>query len=221
MGRRRWLRLMGLGLLGGGSAMAVRNQVPALQPLTAGDISRTMPDLTTWPDHLQQALEHDSPVLPGGSKPSPLTLPFATIGCPRKPSGNMPAAPKPPPLLIRAKPSPRNWPTMTAPTPIVRSRRGRFAVPPQRWEDLARRMILASTTCTVTCWSGAVSTQRRRILPPGESYAVARGKACPSTVGRPIELGSGPIPTVLRWDFAWWLRSRREELSWRKNYPSR
>ncbi len=71
MGRRRWLRLMGLGLLGGGAAMAVRNQVPALEPLTAGDISRAMPDLTTWPDHLQQALEHGSPVLPNRALEAP------------------------------------------------------------------------------------------------------------------------------------------------------
>ncbi|PZV05281.1 MAG: hypothetical protein DCF32_11300 [Leptolyngbya sp.] len=57
MGRRRWLRLTGLGLLGGGTAMAVRQQVPALQTLTPGDVSQAVPSLATLPDRLQKALE--------------------------------------------------------------------------------------------------------------------------------------------------------------------
>ncbi|MBD2109602.1 SUMF1/EgtB/PvdO family nonheme iron enzyme [Nodosilinea sp. FACHB-13] len=57
MGRRRWLRMAGLGLLGGGTAMAVRQQVPALQTLAPGNISQAMPSLVTLLDRLQQALE--------------------------------------------------------------------------------------------------------------------------------------------------------------------
>ncbi|MEA5452104.1 SUMF1/EgtB/PvdO family nonheme iron enzyme [Leptolyngbya sp. CCNP1308] len=56
MGRRRWLRLAGLGLLGGGTAMAVRQQVPALQTLTPGEVSKAMPALATLPDRIQNAL---------------------------------------------------------------------------------------------------------------------------------------------------------------------
>lgn len=57
MGRRRWLRLAGLGLVGGGTAMAVRQQVPALQTLTPGEVSKAMPALATLPDRIQNALE--------------------------------------------------------------------------------------------------------------------------------------------------------------------
>ncbi|MBD1874527.1 SUMF1/EgtB/PvdO family nonheme iron enzyme [Nodosilinea sp. FACHB-131] len=67
MGRRRWLRMAGLGLLGGGTAMAVRQQVPALQTLTPGNISQAMPKLAALPDRLQQALEQ-------GESPAPEPL---------------------------------------------------------------------------------------------------------------------------------------------------
>ncbi|MBW4460733.1 MAG: toll/interleukin-1 receptor domain-containing protein [Nodosilinea sp. WJT8-NPBG4] len=69
MGRRRWLRMAGLGLLGSGTAMAVRQQVPALQTLTPGNVSQAMPKLATLPDRLEQALEQgESPA------PEPLSL---------------------------------------------------------------------------------------------------------------------------------------------------
>lgn len=72
IGRRRWLRMAGLGLLGGGTAMAVRQQVPALQTLTPGNISQAMPKLAALPDRLQQALEQgESPAPePPGLEPS-------------------------------------------------------------------------------------------------------------------------------------------------------
>lgn len=69
MGRRRWLRLTGLGLLGGGTAMAVRQQLPALQPLTAGNISQAIPSLVASPRRLQKDLEPWQ-----GSAPEPANL---------------------------------------------------------------------------------------------------------------------------------------------------
>ncbi|MFQ4135581.1 SUMF1/EgtB/PvdO family nonheme iron enzyme [Nodosilinea sp. PGN35] len=57
MGRRRWLRMAGLGLLGGSTALGVRQRVPALQTLTPGEVARAMPTLATLPDRIQQALE--------------------------------------------------------------------------------------------------------------------------------------------------------------------
>ncbi|WP_017297101.1 SUMF1/EgtB/PvdO family nonheme iron enzyme [Nodosilinea nodulosa] len=56
MGRRRWLRMMGLGVLGGGSALAVHQRLPALQTLTTGNVP-ALPELSTLPDRLQKALE--------------------------------------------------------------------------------------------------------------------------------------------------------------------
>ncbi|TVP68988.1 MAG: TIR domain-containing protein [Leptolyngbya sp. LCM1.Bin17] len=53
--RRRWLRLMGLGLLGGGSTLAVRPWRQSLQALTANRIATPMPSLATLPDRLQRA----------------------------------------------------------------------------------------------------------------------------------------------------------------------
>ncbi|PSN12437.1 hypothetical protein C7293_20150 [filamentous cyanobacterium CCT1] len=55
MGRRRWLRMMGLGLVGSGSALAIHQRVPALQTLRTGKPS--MPDLSTLPQRIQTALE--------------------------------------------------------------------------------------------------------------------------------------------------------------------
>ncbi|WOD39079.1 SUMF1/EgtB/PvdO family nonheme iron enzyme [Nodosilinea sp. E11] len=72
MGRRRWLRLMGLGLVGGGSALAVHQRVPALQTLTAGSMP-PMPDLAPLPDRLQTALgqPEQSTATPGDEDPEP------------------------------------------------------------------------------------------------------------------------------------------------------
>ncbi|MGG6239457.1 SUMF1/EgtB/PvdO family nonheme iron enzyme [Nodosilinea sp. AN01ver1] len=56
MGRRRWLRMMGLGLVGSGSALAIHQRVPALQTLRTGG-TPPMPDLSTLPHRIQTALE--------------------------------------------------------------------------------------------------------------------------------------------------------------------
>ncbi|MBE9156071.1 SUMF1/EgtB/PvdO family nonheme iron enzyme [Nodosilinea sp. LEGE 06152] len=64
MGRRRWLRMAGLGLLGGGTAMAVRQQVPALQALTPRDVSEALPTLAALPDRIQKALEQGEELAP-------------------------------------------------------------------------------------------------------------------------------------------------------------
>ncbi|MBE9112707.1 SUMF1/EgtB/PvdO family nonheme iron enzyme [Nodosilinea sp. LEGE 07298] len=73
MGRRRWLRMMGLGILGGGSALAIHQRVPALQTLATGEIP-PIPDLSTLPDRIQTALEQaEAAVLSPGAESSPLT----------------------------------------------------------------------------------------------------------------------------------------------------
>ncbi|MGF1516253.1 MAG: SUMF1/EgtB/PvdO family nonheme iron enzyme [Nodosilinea sp.] len=58
LGRRRWLKLMGLGLVSGGSALALHRRGPALQTLTTGDIHRAVPGLATLPERLHQAIGH-------------------------------------------------------------------------------------------------------------------------------------------------------------------
>ena len=69
LGRRRWLRLMGLSLLGGGTALAAR-QVPALRALAAGAIPQAVPALSTLPDRLQQAIEPaDEPAVMDAEEP--------------------------------------------------------------------------------------------------------------------------------------------------------
>ncbi|MBE9140144.1 SUMF1/EgtB/PvdO family nonheme iron enzyme [Nodosilinea sp. LEGE 07088] len=57
LSRRRWLRLMGLGVLGGGSAVAMRYREPALQALATVDIPATVSDLSTLPKRVQQAVD--------------------------------------------------------------------------------------------------------------------------------------------------------------------
>lgn len=54
MGRRRWLRLMGLGLVGGGSALALHQRVPALKTLTARQIYQAVPGLANLPNRLHR-----------------------------------------------------------------------------------------------------------------------------------------------------------------------
>ncbi len=53
--RRRWLRLMGLGLMGGSSTLAVRHWRQSLQELTPNRIAAPLPSLATLPDRLQRA----------------------------------------------------------------------------------------------------------------------------------------------------------------------
>ncbi len=62
MGRRRWLRMMGLGLVGSGSALAIHQRVPALQTLRTG-ATPPIPDLSTLPDRIQTALEQAEAVI--------------------------------------------------------------------------------------------------------------------------------------------------------------
>ncbi|TVQ15379.1 MAG: TIR domain-containing protein, partial [Leptolyngbya sp. DLM2.Bin27] len=77
LGRRRWLRLMGLGVLGGGSAVAAHRRVPALQTLASKDMHQVVPSLAALPNRLHQALGHldTSAAAPAPDGPEPeLTL---------------------------------------------------------------------------------------------------------------------------------------------------
>lgn len=67
--RRRWLKLAGLGLMGGGAAVASRSLWPAFRPLTGEAISQAVPDLSTLPDQIKTALavSPSTPVLDSGS----------------------------------------------------------------------------------------------------------------------------------------------------------
>jgi formylglycine-generating enzyme required for sulfatase activity len=73
LSRRRWLRLMGLGILGGGSALAMRYREPALQALATVDIPTTVPDLSNIPDRVQQAMAQldSSQVSSASATPNP------------------------------------------------------------------------------------------------------------------------------------------------------
>ncbi|PSR17787.1 hypothetical protein C8255_10845 [filamentous cyanobacterium CCP3] len=70
MGRRRWLRMMGLGLVGSGSALAIHQRVPALQTLRAG--KPNIPDLSTLPQRIQTALEQAEAAILSPDLPSEL-----------------------------------------------------------------------------------------------------------------------------------------------------
>ncbi len=85
LGRRRWLRLMGLGLVGGGSALALHRRVPALQTLTTGDIHRAVPVLATLPDRLHQAV---------GQLKEPEALATPDAPQPEEPEPEEPALPR-------------------------------------------------------------------------------------------------------------------------------
>ncbi|NJL46772.1 MAG: formylglycine-generating enzyme family protein [Leptolyngbyaceae cyanobacterium SM2_5_2] len=56
LGRRRWLRLTSLGLMGGGAAVALRRWSPSLHTFSPTDLPEVMPDLSTLPERLEKAL---------------------------------------------------------------------------------------------------------------------------------------------------------------------
>ncbi len=64
VGRRRWLRLMGLGIMSGGAVLAVRQRVPALQDFAIEDIATSLPDLSTLPTRLKSSLEDIEAIAP-------------------------------------------------------------------------------------------------------------------------------------------------------------
>ncbi|MGF1569621.1 MAG: SUMF1/EgtB/PvdO family nonheme iron enzyme [Nodosilinea sp.] len=58
--RRRWLKLAGLGLVGGSSAFALRRLWPTLQTLPI-EVPKSLPDLAALSDQLEEALSAPSP----------------------------------------------------------------------------------------------------------------------------------------------------------------
>jgi|GEM_PF-2646934 formylglycine-generating enzyme required for sulfatase activity len=64
LGRRRWLRLTGLGLIGGGAAVAVRRWEPGLHTFSPTKLPEAIPDLSTLPDRLEKALDAATAPIP-------------------------------------------------------------------------------------------------------------------------------------------------------------